>query len=508
MFQVTISPEEGTIAVWNNGRGIPVEIHRDENCWVPELIFGHRECDFFILLKIWQCLSWYRFTLSTAWFKGGLRDHSCLPILHLVFRWFMRSDYTYCHVFDYLSISVFPLLLFMFMPNTVFWCWGYTPVRHGDTSECLSFQILPCCAGNENARKTAEGHTIPAARLVDVFFCSFLIRNSFRVIFPCVSADEKPMSWQGSRLCLCWPASMTTTKQWFSCVSVLTSSNYNDNEKKTTGGRNGYGAKLANIFSTEFTIETADGLRSGKKYKQTFTNNMQVCSHGCFFRVSFCLCVIQCRSFRSRWSFPQVWFFVISLLSILNSLNFLLISLLLFVRYPLWARVLVLLTSFLCACRTRAPQRSRIVTRRTTGLASLSRSSHHASKKSEHFLAHPECFPILIFTIITPCLSKAWTFPLTSWMLPDFCFECASRCFPRRIFPFRSKQSYSNSIVCKPFSIFLSSQLVIWMTFGPVLYVNSLTGVNSFPVSSCSCVWCCLLACAAWSWKVQDGRTG
>lgn len=48
---------------------------------------------------------------------------------------------------------------------------------------------------------------------------------------------------------------------------LLTSSNYNDNEKKTTGGRNGYGAKLANIFSTEFTIETADGKRQ-KKYKQ------------------------------------------------------------------------------------------------------------------------------------------------------------------------------------------------------------------------------------------------
>jgi DNA topoisomerase-2 len=57
--------------------------------------------------------------------------------------------------------------------------------------------------------------------------------------------------------------------------TVLTSSNYNDNEKKTTGGRNGYGAKLANIFSTEFTIETADGQRSGMKYRQTFTNNMQ-----------------------------------------------------------------------------------------------------------------------------------------------------------------------------------------------------------------------------------------
>ncbi|KAK9128716.1 hypothetical protein Syun_017513 [Stephania yunnanensis] len=54
---------------------------------------------------------------------------------------------------------------------------------------------------------------------------------------------------------------------------LLTSSNYDDDEKKTTGGRNGYGAKLTNIFSTEFVIETADGKRQ-KKYKQVFGNNM------------------------------------------------------------------------------------------------------------------------------------------------------------------------------------------------------------------------------------------
>ncbi|KAG8480258.1 hypothetical protein CXB51_024810 [Gossypium anomalum] len=54
---------------------------------------------------------------------------------------------------------------------------------------------------------------------------------------------------------------------------LLTSSNYDDNVKKTTGGRNGYGAKLTNIFSTEFVIETADGKRQ-KKYKQVFKNNM------------------------------------------------------------------------------------------------------------------------------------------------------------------------------------------------------------------------------------------
>ncbi|PWN87327.1 type II DNA topoisomerase [Acaromyces ingoldii] len=54
---------------------------------------------------------------------------------------------------------------------------------------------------------------------------------------------------------------------------LLTSSNYDDDEAKVTGGRNGYGAKLANIYSTEFTVETAEA-RTEQKYKQVFTKNM------------------------------------------------------------------------------------------------------------------------------------------------------------------------------------------------------------------------------------------
>ena len=54
---------------------------------------------------------------------------------------------------------------------------------------------------------------------------------------------------------------------------LLSSSNYDDDEKKLTGGRNGYGAKLANIYSHEFTIDTADK-STGQKYKQTWTDNM------------------------------------------------------------------------------------------------------------------------------------------------------------------------------------------------------------------------------------------
>jgi hypothetical protein len=43
-----------------------------------------------------------------------------------------------------------------------------------------------------------------------------------------------------------------------------------------TGGRNGYGAKLANIFSTEFTVETASS-GSGSRYKQVWKDNMLIC---------------------------------------------------------------------------------------------------------------------------------------------------------------------------------------------------------------------------------------
>ena len=56
---------------------------------------------------------------------------------------------------------------------------------------------------------------------------------------------------------------------------LLTSSNYDDEEAKVTGGRNGYGAKLTNIYSTQFDLETVDS-KQKKKYRQTWRNNMSV----------------------------------------------------------------------------------------------------------------------------------------------------------------------------------------------------------------------------------------
>ena len=54
---------------------------------------------------------------------------------------------------------------------------------------------------------------------------------------------------------------------------LLTSSNYNDEEEKVTGGRNGYGAKLCNIFSDKFTVETSCH-EYRKSFKQTWAENM------------------------------------------------------------------------------------------------------------------------------------------------------------------------------------------------------------------------------------------
>lgn len=55
--------------------------------------------------------------------------------------------------------------------------------------------------------------------------------------------------------------------------NLLSSSNYDDSKKRTTGGLNGLGAKLTNIYSTEFIIETVS---SGEKYTQIFRENMSI----------------------------------------------------------------------------------------------------------------------------------------------------------------------------------------------------------------------------------------
>ena len=54
--------------------------------------------------------------------------------------------------------------------------------------------------------------------------------------------------------------------------NLLTSANY-EKKNKTTGGRNGIGAKATNIFSKRFIIETVDGKRK-RHFRQEFMDNM------------------------------------------------------------------------------------------------------------------------------------------------------------------------------------------------------------------------------------------
>ena len=54
---------------------------------------------------------------------------------------------------------------------------------------------------------------------------------------------------------------------------LLTSSNYDDNDERITGGRNGLGAKLCCIFATKFVVEIDDAKRN-KRFKQEWTENM------------------------------------------------------------------------------------------------------------------------------------------------------------------------------------------------------------------------------------------
>ena len=57
---------------------------------------------------------------------------------------------------------------------------------------------------------------------------------------------------------------------------LLTSTNYDDTQKRIVGGRNGYGAKLANIYSTNFSIVIKDH-ETKHTYTQSWSKNMTVC---------------------------------------------------------------------------------------------------------------------------------------------------------------------------------------------------------------------------------------
>ena len=57
---------------------------------------------------------------------------------------------------------------------------------------------------------------------------------------------------------------------------LLTSGNYDKTEEKIVGGKNGYGAKLTNIFSKKFTLSTRNP-STGQKYTQVWQDHMSIC---------------------------------------------------------------------------------------------------------------------------------------------------------------------------------------------------------------------------------------
>lgn len=66
----------------------------------------------------------------------------------------------------------------------------------------------------------------------------------------------------------------TDHKQWIPEMifsNLRAGSNFDDDESRTVAGTNGIGATAVNIFSTKFTVTTADGKN---RFFQTFTNNM------------------------------------------------------------------------------------------------------------------------------------------------------------------------------------------------------------------------------------------
>jgi DNA topoisomerase-2 len=54
--------------------------------------------------------------------------------------------------------------------------------------------------------------------------------------------------------------------------NLMSGSNYDDNDQRVLAGMNGLGAKLTNVFSTEFKITTSDGKN---KFSQSYFNNMR-----------------------------------------------------------------------------------------------------------------------------------------------------------------------------------------------------------------------------------------
>ena len=51
-LEIEISSEKNTISVKNNGKGIPIEFHKDEKLYVPTLVFGKYESEIVFIIAM------------------------------------------------------------------------------------------------------------------------------------------------------------------------------------------------------------------------------------------------------------------------------------------------------------------------------------------------------------------------------------------------------------------------------------------------------------------------
>jgi DNA topoisomerase-2 len=95
--------------------------------------------------------------------------------------------------------------------------------------------------------------------------------NSVSIIKVTISKDSFTVENDGGTLPIEWNDEYSAWTPELVFGHMLTGTNFDDTEDRVVGGRNGLGAKLANIWSKKFVVQLSDG---DQVYRQTFTKNM------------------------------------------------------------------------------------------------------------------------------------------------------------------------------------------------------------------------------------------
>ena len=140
---------------------------------------------------------------------------------------------------------------------------GLTPqtVKHVQALTCMLNELL--CNSADNKQRELEAG-VPAAKAItkDVYLTfgedgGICVRNNGPTV-PLTPMGKPPFE------------DVLTPAVVFGML--LSGTNFDDSEERTTGGCNGLGSKLTNIFSTKFEVKICDG--SGKEGTFTWTRNM------------------------------------------------------------------------------------------------------------------------------------------------------------------------------------------------------------------------------------------